>query len=393
LERGCELAASLRGAWLVEPLPFTVDERTLASLAPLWDRHGVAPLIWRRIRSTAPPLPEVEQLRLAAYMSAFAVMVQQAALAQAVSTLRAGGVEPILLKGLSAGRHYPEPGLRPGGDLDLWVRPRDVTAARAAFRAAGYTPGSEWRVPGLNPNRFEDASNIGIDMTDRLFGVSPRLLRTFWRRTTVMTVADTPVRVLAPPDELVYLGIHAAKHLFGAAKWMVDIAALLSCWDTAAWGVPEPPEEQPARSWWLTAAGLALNLLGAGGDALPPDVRHAALREAAPWRRRVLEDWGAPATDVSNELMLRDIRAHLRAEPSPAGLLRLGRRLWPDPLEAATYLRRPLRPALAEACRPIAFAHRRAWSPVRRHLSDLTRRADAAVVLNRGYPSRTVEGR
>lgn len=57
-----------------------------------------------------------------------------------ICTLRAAGVEVVALKGAAlAFFHYPDPGLRPMGDLDLLLRdPRDLARATEALTGAGW---------------------------------------------------------------------------------------------------------------------------------------------------------------------------------------------------------------------------------------------------------------
>ena len=377
LERGVRLAALLCGAWAAEPPPLTTsDIEHLPRLVSLSYHHGVAPLLWRRIRATSLAATSAgEDLQAAATSSLIAVLMQQDALARTVSLLRAEGIEPILLKGLAVARLYPAPSLRPGGDLDFWIRPRDIERARAVLIAAGCEPGYDHGIPFTNPNNFETSDGVQIDIkTD--FGydvISPSLHRRWWERATWETIAETSVRVLAPPDELIYLSIHAAKHTFGSAKWLVDIAAALAAWQTDRWGPPEVPAEQPARSWTLTALGLALDLLRPDDPALPPRQRGAARREAAPWRTAVLSQLGRGETSGAG-MTLYQMLTHLRDQPSPAGAWRLLRMLWPDAIESAVYLKLPLRPAVAQPARALAFLHRRVWLPpqhLRAHLAML----------------------
>jgi hypothetical protein len=348
---------------------------TLCVLAPLWHSHGAGPLLWRRIRNTPLATTELgEQLREAAITSSIAVLVQQDALARAVSLLRAEAIEPILVKGLAVARLYADPSLRPGGDLDFWIRPRDIKRARAIFRAAGYQGGYDIGVPFVNPNNFVTNDGVQIDIkTD--FGydvVSPSLHRHWWGRARWETLGGTAVRVLAPPDEIVYLSSHAAKHAFGSVKWLVDIAAALEHWQADVWGPPEIPAEQPIRSWTLVTLGLALELLGANGDVLTPQVRRAALEEAAPWRSQVLRMWGGTSGRDGHSVTVDAALTRLRTQPSPAGVWRLLRMLWPDAIESAVYLKLPLRPGVAQPARALAFLHRRVWLPpqhLRAHLA------------------------
>mgnify|MGYP003694491507 CR=1 FL=1 len=68
---------------------------------------------------------------------AFRLLTLQAAIHETrirrvFAELRSADIEPILIKGWAVARAYPQPGLRPYGDIDLIVRPRDLRRAIAA---------------------------------------------------------------------------------------------------------------------------------------------------------------------------------------------------------------------------------------------------------------------
>ena len=48
-----------------------------------------------------------------------------------------------------------------------------------------------------------------------------------WERLETVSLADTPVRTLAPEDLLLILCVHGAKHYWSRLGWICDIAALL----------------------------------------------------------------------------------------------------------------------------------------------------------------------
>src|SRR5262249_27066034 len=62
-------------------------------------------------------------LRAASHTHGFRAVLPGGNLPGVVTRLRAGDVEPLLMKGPAIARHYAERGLRPFSDLDLAVRP------------------------------------------------------------------------------------------------------------------------------------------------------------------------------------------------------------------------------------------------------------------------------
>src|SRR3989304_4356266 len=106
----------------------------LAAVTPLLLGSGAAALAWRRLRSS--PLggtPGADDLRQAYRLFPLQAVIQERDLREAVGRLRAAGAEPVLVKGWAVARLYPEPGLRPYGDLDLCVRRKDFERAGAAL--------------------------------------------------------------------------------------------------------------------------------------------------------------------------------------------------------------------------------------------------------------------
>jgi aspartate/methionine/tyrosine aminotransferase len=53
---------------------------------------------------------------------------------EVVGILRAGGLEPVVMKGSRCAARYPAPELRTGGDIDLYVPEADFPRAEALLR-------------------------------------------------------------------------------------------------------------------------------------------------------------------------------------------------------------------------------------------------------------------
>ncbi len=118
-----------------------IDWPLLSELAAL---HGVVGLVRHKLLAlqAAARVPEPAWLAMeqAAAQIAFDGMVQQRQLAGVVAALRSAGIEPLLLKGYAlADLVYPDPVTRPSHDLDLLVRPDQVTPACQALARIGCT--------------------------------------------------------------------------------------------------------------------------------------------------------------------------------------------------------------------------------------------------------------
>ena len=131
LEQGRRLAAMLAGSW--RPVPphadFAVEDWD-ATVARLLET-GAGGLGWWRVReSELRHLPASAKLHDAYRMHSLEAGMHEPSIAEAFDRCRRAGVEPLLAKGWAVARIYPEPGLRPFGDIDLFVRPEQHLTAR-----------------------------------------------------------------------------------------------------------------------------------------------------------------------------------------------------------------------------------------------------------------------
>src|ERR1043166_3039955 len=129
------MARVLVGAWRVSPSPATLTPEQFTAIARLALSTGAAALFWRQL----PPhfrddnVPESQDL-LAAYRKyRLDAVVHEIQVQDIFQRMRAESVEPVLFKGWALARLYPEPGLRPYGDIDLWLRPELLSRAYRAL--------------------------------------------------------------------------------------------------------------------------------------------------------------------------------------------------------------------------------------------------------------------
>src|SRR5438128_6243999 len=93
------------------------------SVTPLLYDSGAAGLGWWSIRDThLADSPSGELLHQAFRLLTLQAAIHQTKIEKVFRCFRAGNVEPILIKGWSVARRYPQAGLRPYGDIDLLIR-------------------------------------------------------------------------------------------------------------------------------------------------------------------------------------------------------------------------------------------------------------------------------
>lgn len=121
------------------PRPIAVDDRQLRYVIDA----GLAPLLWRMVRDFEMMLPLAWHATLQGAGLAAQVVYENMcdATVDVIDACRQNGVPVTLLKGISIGdQYYPAGHLRPMGDVDLLVAPRDRGLVEAILLRRGYTP-------------------------------------------------------------------------------------------------------------------------------------------------------------------------------------------------------------------------------------------------------------
>src|SRR5947209_16855265 len=130
LSQGQLLAATLEGSWRAELTPAQISADELSSVVPLLAGSGAAPLAWWKIRATElADTPAAHELRQVYRYQTLRAAIQEREIETVFALLERAGVEAVLVKGWAAARAYPEQGLRPFGDVDVWVRAEQLAEA------------------------------------------------------------------------------------------------------------------------------------------------------------------------------------------------------------------------------------------------------------------------
>ncbi len=251
------------------------------------------------------------QLKQAYRLQTLLAALHEEQLIQALTQLRSAGVEPLLVKGWAVSRLYPEPGLRPYGDIDLFVCPGQHATAAAALRGlVGQGCPVDLHV-GTGPLGDRDAEEIA-------------------RRARPIPLGGTEVRILGPEDQLRFLCQHLLGHGAWRPLWLSDVAAAL--------------ESRPAGFDWsyflggdrrrsdgiACALALAHHLLGARLEDTPLPGRTEGLPR---WLvAAVLARWGSGYHH--REPLLYHLCHRTR-------VLESLRRSWPDPITATAEVGAP----------------------------------------------------
>jgi hypothetical protein len=312
LERGRRVAALLAGAWrTAPPPPCNLDPRARADIIPHVIKTGAGALAWWKVRGHDPgACPEFSDLQAIYQVHRLEAFMQQVRLEQTVQCLRRYGVEPLLSKGWSVARLYPEIGLRPYGDLDLHIDPSRAGDAYMALIKS--PPVHSW-----------------VDLHHGVPELGERSFSSLYQRSRRLQVRDTPVRILSAEDQLRQLCLHFARHGGWRPLWLCDIGMLLESlpgdfdWDYCLAGDPR------TAAWVRGMLGLAVRLLGARRDALPATFAPPPSSWLDPI---VLGEWGRPEPGDSHS---RDKTPMVRYLARPWLLWRGVRRRIPNAVEVA----------------------------------------------------------
>src|SRR4051794_40467138 len=117
----------MAGAWRndVGPPPLTAAE--IEQVAVPIVRDGGGALLWRRLRgSSLAEAPFALRLKEAYYAQLIRHDVATRELSRLVAACDRAGAAVVITKGWASARLYPEPGMRPSGDIDLFALDRSL---------------------------------------------------------------------------------------------------------------------------------------------------------------------------------------------------------------------------------------------------------------------------
>jgi hypothetical protein len=300
---GRGMAAALAGSWRKDP---PVPDPTL-EIAPLVQgllEAGAGGLAWWKLsraeQDETPPTPafrDIFRYQVARFR------LSEGYLVDAIQALKEHRVEPILGKGWAVASAYARPGLRPVGDLDLYVRDADFDRARAAVASIGSPVDLHRGCPEVDPS-FEEVFD----------------------RAVIRPCGELPVRCFGPADHLRLVIRHLLRHGAWRSLWLCDVAALIE-FEGIDWSrVLAGPD--PVTSWMAAIVRLARDLLGAHiADAAPKSLRSGPAPE---WlATAILGAWGQPFTPHGRRVPIGD------PLEGPSDLARRLRERWPNAIEAA----------------------------------------------------------
>jgi hypothetical protein len=323
---GALIATLLTGAWRRDRPNIQITAEEFAAISPILAASRAAALVWYRIRDT-----ELGSVAPPHFLESYQFHTLQAEvmrheMLRVLRAFEATGIEAIVAKGWDLARLYPEPGLRPYGDIDLYVAADRLMTAK--------TEAAKLRSPYLIDLEHEEMARGTASPFAELLA-----------RSRVECLDGVRFRVLGPEDNLQLLCLHFFRHGAPAPLLLCDIAVALEQLDEAFDWELALTRRQPIRNWMMCALGLAHQLLGAR-------VAAELLRPLPPWLApAVLERW----RDVS------EFPTFVASWRRPASVLKELRLRWPNAIESLSAMnaefdsRWPLPYQIARFCDPKRF--------------------------------------
>jgi len=322
---GALTARLLAGAWREDALAVSLSPEDLAEITPLLLKSGCGALAWTRIGGTdlAASAAGVE-LRGAFHLHMLQAILREHALTEAATALEAAGVEPLLGKGWAIACLYPDPGLRPYGDIDLYATPEECDAVASAVAQLQESAGGSSAM---------QAAACAVDLHRGFAELDDRSQDELYRRSRRASINAANIRLFSYEDNLRLACLHTLRHGAWRPLWLCDIAAALEA---------RPPDfdwayflsgDSRRSTWTACAIGLAHQLLGAMVDGTPVE-RQA--KQVPGWAiRTVIRQWGTPF--VAHGLR-QPLGAHRR---NPGTVLRGLVQRWPNAIEATIGMKAP----------------------------------------------------
>jgi hypothetical protein len=348
--RGTLLARLLAGAWRPDIPPISLSRKELDLILPLVVKSGAAALAWRRIRGTALATTVAgRKLHEARIVMAVEATIRESLIERLLSMESLSGADPILFKGWANARLYPEPGLRPYGDFDLFVLPERCETVASACMA----------IPSTDP-----LSGVPVDVHPTWVDLPDRTWDDIHAHSRVVPVGSSRVRILGSEDSVRLSCLHLLRHAVempprGNPLWLCDVGVMLENvppdfdWDYCLAG------QQPHTQWMVAVIRLANQVLGASVDRCPIGTLPASVPS---WMQNTfLRVWGK-----------EERYGHPPSLPRPLGWARrdlreLPRALadrWPSPLQSVYRLSWPINSVPGRLAQIVDYSARAlTWGP------------------------------
>ena len=209
--------------------------------------HDVAPLVAHYLSANGfsgrVPKPWLGWLTDVHNHTLYRNLILSAEVPRVLSHFDENGIEAIPLKGsVLAATIYDHPALRSMADIDVLVRERDVSRARACLAEIGYETTALEKLlahsfhgtPFLKSQGFPVVLEVHWGLVDGRLATLP--YEQIWDRAVPLQLGGVATETLSPEDNLLFLSYHLTKHDSGLLKFLCDIAEFIKWYgETLDW--------------------------------------------------------------------------------------------------------------------------------------------------------------
>jgi hypothetical protein len=214
------------------------------------EQQGVVPILYQTLSSLGSDAPPagLTLLKQCYETNLHRTLFLTRELIRTLDHLDALAITVLPYKGVAlAETLYGDMALRQAGDIDLLIRPRDLSRIRDGLKELGYTPHlplSEAEERAYLQSGYECAFDgpLGRNLLEVQWALQPRFyavdfeMEALFRRAISVTVAGRSMKTPSPEDLFLILSLHAAKHVWGRLIWLCDISHLVKSpalnWDS-----------------------------------------------------------------------------------------------------------------------------------------------------------------
>jgi hypothetical protein len=221
--------------------PELEPEAKWEAILHLAEEHGTSSLLYQNLSRLGGGVPAsvLASLRKHYEENVYKSLFLARELIRILDSLDALGVDAVPYKGVVLSEvYYGDMALRQPGDIDVFVRMRDVTRVRSAVRELGYTerlPIPQEAEEDYIASGYEYSfdSSAGRGVLEVQWALLPRFyavdfdMHGLFERAVDVTVGGRRVKTPSPEDLLLVLSVHAAKHVWGRLMWLCDIGQIL----------------------------------------------------------------------------------------------------------------------------------------------------------------------
>ena len=203
------------------------------------EAHGLGPLLYVHSRAAGTPLPPTVKRELQGLYLRHrqANRVRMRVLGEILAAYNAAGIQALVLKGAALSHLvYPEPGLRPMGDLDLLVRKAEARRAQSLLAGLGFSALLPSGGPLLDKSMAQailltEGLPVGVEIHHNLCEGFDPLSMTMDDLTTApvpFSLGSTIAYTLGYEDMLWHLCHHMIIHSIGNPIRLIWVADIVS---------------------------------------------------------------------------------------------------------------------------------------------------------------------